>query len=202
MSGSDRFETVRFETEDGGDIGGSLFPAENEPCVVFAHGKSFNKESWYSVAGRLKKSGIPSLAFDFRGYGSSKPGREPSLLFDVLGAVAFMKRRGCRRIALIGGSMGGAAVLRALENSSDPAVVKVVLLSPAGGPPVRSTSTKKLFVVSEKESFYDTVMSLYEGSAEPKTIRVYTGTSHAQNLFQSTHAGDLLDTITGFLREE
>ena len=66
-------------------------------------GKPKLKESWYLLAEPLQRMNIASLALD----GKSRQ--------DVLAAVNLLKGKGFKNILLAGGSMGGAAVLDALE---------------------------------------------------------------------------------------
>ena len=161
------FELVNFATEDGGDIEAAFFHASDSKAVVFAHGGVFNKESWYFLAEKFQLKGITALSIDFRGYGNSTAGSSKKKSYDVLGAIAWLKEQGFNDINVVGGSMGGAAVLMALKNNSIP-VQKAVLLAPAGGPAIESTSTDKLFVVSEKEGMFSAYMKIYKASAEPK----------------------------------
>lgn len=196
------FKKASFKTRDGGSIEGSFFEGMEERALVFAHGKAFNKESWYPLAERFQEEGYASLAIDFRGYGNSRAGESSEIYHDVLGAIDFLVKKGVGHIALIGGSMGGAAILDALSYISGPEVDKVILLSPAGGKAIRSRTIRKLFVVSEGEGFYAAVQSAYGLSAEPKVLKVYPGSSHAQHLLKSEHGRDLIDLMVRFLREK
>ena len=160
----------------------------------------FNKESWYQVAGHFRKAGISSLSIDFRGYGNSKAGTNKALYFDIIGATDFLSKNNYEHIALVGGSMGAAAITRALIHSPDTPVSKIILLASAGGDPVKSDHIQKLFIVSAEDSFYSTVESLYALSSEPKTLKVYTGSSHAQHMFKTDFKDDLLQLMVRFLQ--
>jgi len=197
----DRFELVTFPTTDGGSIEAALFAAEGDRAAVFAHGAVFNKESWYPQAERLQKAGVTALSIDFRGYGNSKAGDTAEKYHDVLGAVAYLEGTGFKRIAVVGGSMGGAGVLRALAHSDSKAIVKAVLLAPAGGDPIASGSISKLFIVSEGDRLAATVKGLHAASAEPKEMKIYSGNAHAQHLFKTEHAEDLTKRIVKFIAE-
>ena len=200
-AGEDRFQLVIFPTQDGGTIEASLFAAKGDKAAVFAHGAVFNKESWYPQAERLQSEGVTALSIDFRGYGNSKAGDAAEKYHDVLGAVAFLEAKGFEKIAVIGGSMGGAAALRALAHSDSKAIVKAVLLAPAGGDPIGSTAISKLFIVSEGDRLAATVKRLHESSADPKQLHVYSGNAHAQHLFKTQHAEDLTARIVKFIAE-
>jgi len=192
------FELVTFGTPDGGTVEAAWFAAGKSKAVVFAHGAIYDKESWYFLAQALQQRGVSALSIDFRGYGHSKAGSSPRKMYDILGAVAYLEKHGFDDISLVGASMGGAAVLAALAHETV-AVRKVVLLAPAGGAAVASTSTDKLFVVSRDEGLYDRVMAIYNASAEPKAIEVYPGNAHAQHLFQTGVREELIGRITGFI---
>ena len=200
-SAEDAFEVVTFPTTDGGLIEAALFDAEGDRAAVFAHGGIFNKESWYPQAERLQQAGVAALSIDFRGYGNSKAGTAPEKYHDVLGAVAFLEAKGFEKIAVVGGSMGGAAVLRALAHSDSTSIVKAVLLAPSGGDPIASATISKLFVVSEGDRHVGTAKRLHAASADPKELKVYPGDAHAQHLFKTGHAEDLTNRIVKFITE-
>lgn len=195
------FSPVTFVTADGGTISGSLFRAAGPLAVVLAHGAVFNKESWYPLARKLEGLGISSLPFDFRGYGKSSAGRSgrSGRYLDVLGAVHFLEGKGFKKIGLIGGSMGGAAVLAALSHSDDPAIVKVLLLAPAGGPPLTNARMDKLFIVSRGDPLHLRVVKIYEATAQPKRLDVLPGSAHAQNIFASAEGPKLSGLMLRFL---
>jgi alpha-beta hydrolase superfamily lysophospholipase len=194
-------ERVEFGTEDGGKIEASFFSAGNSKAVVFAHGAIFNKESWYFLAKAFQQKGVSALSIDFRGYGNSKPGNTTKKMYDILGAISYLKGQGFTDINIVGGSMGGAAVLMALSNNSEP-INKVVLLAPAGGPAIASTASDKLFVVSKDERMFSGVMGIYNASAEPKQIQVYPGNTHAQHLFKTDVRNELIERIINFIIPE
>ncbi len=196
--GKEKFTLVRFTTEDGGTIQGAFFKAGATKAIVFAHGAVFDKESWYFLAEKFQQQNVASLAIDFRGYGKSKAGSTNKKMYDIIGAVIYLQQQGFTEINIIGGSMGGAAVLAAWSFIKAP-VSKVVLLAPAGGRPIKSTSTDKLFVVSKDEGLYDRVQEIYAGSAEPKQIKVFPGSAHAQHMFKAGYADELVALILAFI---
>lgn len=191
---------VHFASHDGGRLEAGYFEAGKGLGVVFAHGAVFDKSSWYPLAWRLKRLGITSLSIDFRGYGASRGGRGGGLADDVLGAVTYLEQQGARRIALVGGSMGAAAVLGALQRSGDPRIRVVVLLAPAGGAPLQYPKLRKLFVVSEGDTYRAAVQRLYQDSAPPKTLDLIPGSAHAQHLFSTSQGPALTQRIVDFLR--
>jgi pimeloyl-ACP methyl ester carboxylesterase len=193
------FKLITYTTEDGGLIEASFFKGRKNFVVLFAHGAIFNKESWYFMAEKLQKEDISSLSIDFRGYGKSKKGSTNKRSLDILGAVNFLKEKGFNKISIVGGSMGGAAILNALNTKTDEAINKVVLLAPAGGVGITNKSIKKLFVVSKNEPLFDRVNKIYTESSNPKELKIFSGTFHAQNMFKSKHSEELTNLIINFL---
>jgi alpha-beta hydrolase superfamily lysophospholipase len=192
------FELVHFNTEDGGKIEAALFQTNSGKIVIYAHGAIFNKESWYFLAKEFQKQNIAGLSIDFRGYGNSKPGTTSDKYYDILGAINYAINNGYTDINIIGGSMGGSAVLLALDQNNSN-IVKVVLMAPAGGPAIRSELINKLFIVSKNEGWIDRVLKIYKDSADPKKLKEYLGSEHAQHLFNSERANKVKNLIISFI---
>ena len=192
------FELVHFDTDDGGEIEAAYFKAEGDKVVVFAHGAIFNKESWYFLAEAFQKKGVSALSIDFGGYANSKAGNTGKKLYDILGAISYLEGKGFNDIAIVGGSMGGAAVLGALSHENLQ-VKKVVLLAPAGGSPIQSSDMDKLFIVSKEEGLYQRVKTIYNDSVSPKVIKEYPGKAHAQHMFKTDYADELKTLIIDFI---
>lgn len=196
------FELINFKTDDGGRIEASYFEGNKDLAVIFAHGAVFNKESWYFMAEKLQKQGISSLSIDFRGYGNSKKGNTDNKSLDILGAIDFLKNKGYKNITIVGGSMGGAAVLNALSIKTDPFIKKVVLLAPAGGNAIASSSIKKLFVVSKGERLFSRVNTIYNNSSQLKKLKIFPGTFHAQHMFKAEYSNELITLILDFIKTD
>lgn len=200
MSGQNSFQLVNFNTEDDGIIEAAFFAAQTNKVVIFAHGAIFNKESWYFLAKKLQKENIAGLSIDFRGYGNSKSGSSNKKSYDILGAIKYLNNKGFEEINIVGGSMGGAAVLGALTLTKI-SINKVVLMAPAGGLPIKSDKTDKLFIVSKDEGMYTRVKSIYDKSSKPKNIKIFQGSSHAQHLFKSDYAEEVESLIIKFINK-
>lgn len=194
------YKTIQYPTTDAGTIEADFFAAGKDKAVIFAHGAIFNKESWHFLALKLQKENITGLAINFRGYGKSKRGSTANRAFDILGAVSYLKTKGYKSIVIVGGSMGGAAVVRALNKSYDKIVTKVVLMAPAGGKALIYKSLNKLFIVSQNEGLYKRVTTLYNNSAQPKKLSVYKGNYHAQHMFKAKYAKSLVKEIITFIK--
>ena len=199
ISAFNSYELITYTTEDGGVIEASFFKGNQDLAVIFAHGAIFNKESWYFMAEKLQKENISSLSLDFRGYGNSKSGNTNKRLLDILGAIDYLKEKGFNNIAIVGGSMGGAAILNALDVNIDTVIKKVVLLAPAGGSPITSKAVNKLFVVSKEERLFASVNEIYNESSQPKELKIYPGSFHAQHMFKAEYSNELTNLIIDFL---
>ena len=169
----------------------AFFNGESKQAVVFVPGFYYSKEDWYFLADRFQQLKIASLSLN----GKSA--------LDVLGAIDFLKKKGFEKIALVGGSMGGAAVLSALEleETIDESVDKVVVLAPYGGNSIKSKRIKKLFIVAKEDDrgCQPRVYNLYEDSSEPKIIKEYEGSEHAQALLNSKYEEDLIKLVMDFV---
>jgi alpha-beta hydrolase superfamily lysophospholipase len=194
----DKFKLVEFSSEDGGKVEGAYFNSGKTKIVIFAHGAIFNKESWYFLAEEFQGLGISALSIDFRGYGNSISGNTEKKLFDVLGAISYAKKQGFNEICVVGASMGGTAVLSALSYKQT-SISKVILLAPAGGPPIKSSEIDKFFVVSKGERLYQRVKQIYTESQESKKMKEYLGNTHAQHMFKASYANELRMLIIDFI---
>ena len=107
------FEEVTFQAVDGLSLRGCWIPAPgSERAVVILHGHGGSLDWDIHRAPALHAAGFNVLLFDFRAHGRSD-GRLATFGYlerlDVQGAVEFLKRRGIKRIGLLGFSYGGMA---------------------------------------------------------------------------------------------
>jgi pimeloyl-ACP methyl ester carboxylesterase len=169
----------------------AYFDGKSNQVVILVPGAAFNKESWYFLAERLQKLNVASLSLD----GKTQD--------DVLSSINFLKEKNVTTIALVGGSVGGAAILDALEIKTDESINKVIVLAPYGGSPIKNEKLKKLFVVTKGDRLgvYQDVKRLYKDSSEPKQIVEFEGSEHAQELFESSKKEELSKLIVNFIIE-
>jgi esterase/lipase len=183
-----------IKTKYGDESDAAFFYRKSKQAVVFVPGFYYSKEDWYFLAERFQQLEIASLSLN----GKSA--------LDVLGAIDFLKKKGFEKIASVGGSMGEAAVLSALEleETIDESVDKAVVLAPYGGNSIKSKKIKKLFIVAKEDDrgCYPRVYTLYKDSSEPKVIKEYEGSEHAQALFSGEHREDLIKSIIAFITIE
>jgi hypothetical protein len=186
-----KYDTIIIRTENGNENSAAYFYGKSGQAVIFVPGAVFNKESWFHLAERLQHLNIASLSLDGK------------TLYDVLSSIRVMKEKGFKKISLVGGSMGGAAILDALDRKTDVCVNKVILLAPSGGKPITSKGIKKLFIVAKDDRLgvYNDVKELYEGSSNPKNIVQFEGSEHAQHLFKGPHKEELSRLIIDFITD-
>lgn len=183
------YDIVQIKTDNGNESSAAYFDGKNGQVVIFVPGAVFDKESWYFLAEGLQQKGVACLALD---------GKTPDI---VLSAINYLKEKGFKKIGLVGGSMGGAAVLNALDQTTDATINKVIALAPAGGGPIKSQQINKLFIVAKEDplGLFPTVKSLYESSSDPKKFVAIEGAEHAQHIFKSSHKEELSKLIVDFI---
>ncbi|MBB5234775.1 alpha/beta hydrolase [Deinococcus budaensis] len=116
------WEDVSFTTGDGLTLRGWFVPPRPDSggaAVVCAHGTAGHRGHLLAHAAALHAEGYGALLFDLRAHGESDGSVSGVGLHehrDVLAALEYVRSRpdvDARRVALLGHSMGGAAVLRA-----------------------------------------------------------------------------------------
>src|SRR3954452_9633297 len=118
-----RSHAIRFATRDGLSLSGAV--AGSGPVgAVLIHEYPLDLCGWWPYARYLSRRGVHALVFDLRCFGSSPcPAGRGHAVIDVAAAVAEHRRRGARRIALVGASMGGAIAVVAAAQLHPTAVV-------------------------------------------------------------------------------
>jgi pimeloyl-ACP methyl ester carboxylesterase len=185
------YDIMKIRTENGSQNSAAYFNGKSGQAVIFVPGAVFNKESWFHLAERLQRLNIASLSLDGK------------TLYDILSSIRVIKEKGFKKITLVGGSMGGAAILQALDRKTDGCINKVIVLAPSGGKPITSKEIKKLFVVAKDDrlGIYTDVKDLYERSSDPKKIVEFEGSEHAQRLFKTSHKEELSKLIIDFITD-
>jgi pimeloyl-ACP methyl ester carboxylesterase len=123
--------TFWFRARDGVRLDGAEVGSGSR-LVLLAHEYPSDLCTWVDYAAAVAHEGFRAFLFDFRGFGRSQQVHAPvatwRLQDDVAGAVAEARRRGARDVLLVGGSLGGAAVVAAAPGIHPP-VAGVVSLS-------------------------------------------------------------------------
>lgn len=201
-------ERVSFPTEDGGLVYADIY-GKGDRGVVLAHGGRFNKESWAAQARALEAAGFRVLAVDFRGYGESRgPGQSDvftaPLHLDVLAAVRYLRSRGAKTIAVVGGSLGGGAAADAMADAGPGEIQRLVLLGAAAGRAPEKLKGRKLFIVTRDDASgagprLPGIRAQYERVPEPKELLILEGSAHAQFMFQTDQGERVMREILRFL---
>ena len=122
-------ESTTFNATDDITIAGWFVPYENSSRgVVLLHGNGSTRSQMIARAKFLRAHGYAVLLYDARGHGESA-GNLVSVGWyetkDLLGALAFLRSKGCTEIGCIGASQGGATIALAAPDLHD---VKWVVL--------------------------------------------------------------------------
>lgn len=197
-SGDGRPVTFDSPGESRPEVRGTLFGTGN--CgVVLVPGSSFAEESWHPQARTLAGDGRAVLTLDFTSaeYGGSDTPE------DILGAVRFLREEvEVDRVVLVGASSGGYSVLAA-NALAEPGSIDgtVTIAHPDGVEFASDLDPPLLFAVSQDDDVIDAadVEATYRTAQEPKELVTFEGEAHAQGLFETRHADELLEAIRGFV---
>lgn len=129
---------VSFKSLDGTRLSGWYFPAlrdtgiSHQGTIIQFHGNSGNLSSNYRSLVWVTQRGFDFFTFDYRGYGLSegKPSQE-GVNQDAVAAVQYVldqdKGSHERNIVLYGQSLGGAVMMRALQDVPDRSRIRAVV---------------------------------------------------------------------------
>lgn len=166
-------------------------------------GHGFRKGAWRGLAAHLQDWGWSAIALNFRGYGASEQGDAASIEQDLLAAIAFARARHAKPLVLLGASMGGAIVLKALAKS-DSGVDAAILLSPAGGVEYLADLEGKIsslqLLFSRNEEYATIARDIALRSPCLTWLRQWPGNMHAHQLLDDPHTGSAVrECIHGYL---
>jgi pimeloyl-ACP methyl ester carboxylesterase len=121
-------ERVTFKNSRNLTLVGNFHLAAPDAAIVLAHGFTSDKSAlgrFDKLAESLNGAGYNVLAFDFSGCGESDSDilAADKMVDDLKSALAFVRSRNCRRIALYGHSLGGLICLKC----ASPEIVTMVL---------------------------------------------------------------------------
>ena len=180
--------------------------------VLLAHEYPSDLCPWVDYASTIAHKGFRAFLFDFRGFGRSPEVHAAvatwRLQDDVAGAVAEARRRGARHVLLVGGSLGGAAVVAAAPTIHPPvdgvvslsgetdidAIVGSHGLDPL--PIAGQIRTPLLLVVSREDGLVSPaeMRELARRVRGPVRVLVLPGAGHGLNMLDPT----LERTLTSF----
>jgi alpha-beta hydrolase superfamily lysophospholipase len=203
----DRATLLRFPSSDGVQLSAAMVGA-GSAGVVLVHQYPADLCGFWPYAVYLAHKGLRVLDLDVRCYGrSSCPEGDAKghVADDVAAAAAELRRQGATRVALVGASMGGTAVLVA-GASIRPAVAAVVSLSGErdlsaliglplnAGPAVPHLTSPTLYLVATGDSTVSVqeTRALYRATrAADKRLVVLSGANDGR------HGWDLLTDYPG-----
>ena len=199
---------VRFQAADGTSLDGALV-GRGPAGVVLVHEYPADLCGFWPFADYLAKRGLRAFAIDLRCFGRSacpQGDARNRVVDDLASAVAELRRRGVSRVALVGASMGGAAVLIAATKVQPPVTAVVSLsgetdpTSLVGGIPLNAGAAVKqltvptMFVVAT----HDTYVSVQETRTMYRAVK---STGKRLELlsgpFDGQHGWQLLNDPTG-----
>jgi hypothetical protein len=118
-----RARAIRFRTSDGVMLAGAVV-GSGPVGAVLIHEYPRDYCGWLPYSGYLSRHGVRVMLFDLRCFGRSPcPGGRGHAITDVAAATAELRRRGARRVALVGASMGGAIAVVAAARLHPAALV-------------------------------------------------------------------------------
>lgn len=111
-------------------------PARNtsRPIIILVHGHSSNKntKNFVRLKNILAKNNVATFRFDIHGHGESEGNFEETTASeatdDILQAIKFLKKKGYKKIGLVGSSFGGLASIMATSKTKN--LILLALKSP------------------------------------------------------------------------
>ncbi len=203
-------EQVSFTSEDGVKLAGRFYPADGGTAVIFTHMGLTDQSSWQDFAAQVANQGIPALTFDFRCYGVSECAGSNLMLHlkDMNAAIDFLRGRGYQSMICVGASLG-SNVCAAIALREE--LAGMVLI--AGQKPTRMAGKSfpeslvdpempKLYIVTEQDRFEPVradIREMYDQSPEPKQLKVFPGTAHGTELFDTQYADEFRQVLLDFI---
>ena len=201
---SERATPVSFRAADGVRLKGIVL-GSGSTGIVFAHQVGGERHQWLPFARELANKGYRALVFDMRGYGASSGVANTSPDLDVIAAAGELRRRGAKRIVLVGASMGGTGVVAAAPRIR-PAITGLVELSAPtafGGADalaaVKRLEAPALFIAGRDDGdFAAATRALYKAAASRnKQLRLVPSSWHGVDLLAIPSVKKL---VLGFLQ--
>ena len=182
--GAEGVQAVTVTTAEGTEVQGALV-GQGETGVVLGHQFRSDFCSWVPFAQELARRGVGALAINFASIALDE---------DMIAGAEELRRRGAKRILLVGASMGGTAALVAAAKSDADGVASVSGPREFSGldalPAVRTLDVPALFLVARQDGrFAGDARRLYRAtSARDKTLVVTSGFEHGTELLQDPKA--------------
>ncbi|MFN3238926.1 MAG: alpha/beta hydrolase family protein [Pseudomonadales bacterium] len=184
-------ETVQLNIRDVMERPADLYEVESSVSgVVMVPQSGLKADSWKALARQLNAQSISALALNF------------TSVEDVSTGIDFLLSSGVKDIGLIGGSVGGASILKLINKNEYPQVRWAIFLGTGDGNSIESENVRKIFVVAENDMFAGQTYSSFRKASEPKELIVLSGSEHGQNLFDGPQKERLERHIFSFLDDK
>jgi pimeloyl-ACP methyl ester carboxylesterase len=192
-------EIVSLKTSRRSRIRGAILGAGTRG-VVLSNQSQQNLCSWLPVARKLVENGFRVLLYDY-GYGTYRS--------EVTAAARALRRRGVRRVGLMGSSQGGKVALHAASWKPTHAVAVVDVSGERylGSHDIRRDVLRiripSLFVASENDAYGagKAARLFYKVSpSKRKRLILLPGDKHGFELFDEPDGPELVQSIVDFLK--
>jgi pimeloyl-ACP methyl ester carboxylesterase len=204
-------QAIAFRAGDGRLLYGDVYGSGDRGVVILAHGGYSSRASWKDTAEALRNARFHVLVFESRGAADLAAGRETPCLSDevcqskdVVSAIRQLQELGATSVALIGGSLGGAAVALAAIETGPRVVESLVLLAPAEVPAPEMIPSRKLFIVSRNDANaaglrLPGIRAQFARAQPPKEFKLLEGSAHGQQMLFTPDGAALCRDIIRFL---
>jgi pimeloyl-ACP methyl ester carboxylesterase len=208
-----QWQTLWFHASDGTKLDGAE-SGSGQRGVVMVHESPSDLCGWEPYGATLAKRGFHVLLIDLRAFGLSKRGTRygtPGAIADLRGAVAELKELGAKKVALVGASYGGAAVVAAgpalgtqiagvASLSGELNLGNARLNALAAVPRLR---VPLLIMGSRKDHYLDEADAqklIRAAGSEQKSLVEFDGYEHGWTLLDLSHKQRAYQVLVGFLR--
>ena len=178
-------------------------------AAILVHGQAWDASGWADVAPRFVERGIPGLAVDLRGKGSSTgttedyvAGRPWSPIADLAAAKSYLRDRGAAEIALVGASLGGHVVLASSFDRDNECVASISApVSPIPEELSAKIHGRKLFICATRDGSgaFPNVRASFEAAQEPKVLVAFAGDEHSRAMFKAPYAEEFFTQLLDFV---
>jgi len=184
-----KYRNIYFESKDKTRLHSWLFPQkETKGLVVLFHGNAQNLSSHFLSVPWLVKRGFDVWVWDYRGYGLSQGSASTEGVYeDSLAAMTFIKKlhskRAYEKLILVGQSLGGNILMRALEDTQEQLPINLLVLD-STFPRFRSMAKSKAadiwFLWPLQPIAWSIMSDRFSGSASIEKIKVPTLVIHSR----------------------
>ena len=205
-------EPISFRAADGRLLYGDVYGTGDHGVVVLAHGGYSTRASWKPAAETLAAEQFRVLVFESRGAADFAAGNETACLSDevcqsrdVVAAVRHLRTLGAKRLSLIGGSLGAAAVALAAIDAGPQAIESLVLMAPAAVVAPENIPGRKLVITARNDANaaglrLPGIRAQYARAKQPKEFVLLEGSAHGQNILTTAQGPAVLARIARFLK--